>query len=452
VDRAFADLEAAETAYRAVHPLPSGVRLARELVPVASDPRARFRDALCGPCRLSLVTDVGTTARHALRRALSRVPTDLAWFEVCCDGCYRLYQEALVKARFGLVDDAERAWWLASFSLPDLETAPPSLGRYIAALHESERRAYRNVDERRPFCQTALDVGLALGAPRLVAQARIYLANLERLASRLDEADRLLKLAAGPSRGMPWLEALYLTIQANVEVERKAPAAFEPLREAFSLYEPRDPHLAALVLIRKGMLEFFMGSHEQTLETFQAARVLVDGRRDPTMAGAVLPLNLTAALGRLGELTAARETLESCDFDRTALPALAALEEFHWACLHLAHGRASQALALFVGLRTTFEKLKQPLQVALVTLYSVDALVGVGRRDEAMVATGQAARYLKDAGFGHDEQRALAKLRELLTPEVVDATAVSVAVRELARRCAGWVPAPCQTPAGEPRG
>jgi hypothetical protein len=115
-----------------------------------------------------------------------------------------------------------------------------------------------------------------------VAQARIYLANLERLASRLDEADRLLRLAAEPSRGVPWLEALCWRIKGAVEADRESPAAFEPLRSALAFYEPRDPHLAALVLIRRGSLEGLMGWLEQSLETFQDARARIDARRDPT--------------------------------------------------------------------------------------------------------------------------------------------------------------------------
>jgi len=283
---------------------------------------------------------------------------------------------------------------------------------------------------------------LALDDPRLVAQARIYLANLERLASRLDEADRLLELADEPSRSTIWLGALQKEVKGAVDVDRKAKPGLEELREAFVLYESWDPHLAARVLLRQGMLEGFVGSHEQAGKTFLTARNLVDGRRDPVMAGAVLPLNLTATLGRLDRLTAAQEMLESCDFDRSLLPALAALEEFHWACLHLARGRAREALSLFGKLRVTFEDLKQPLQVALVKLYSVDALVSIGRREEAFTTAAQAARYLKAEGFDHDEQKALVKLRELLAAEVVDATAISVTVRELARRYSGWIPAP----------
>jgi len=61
-----------------------------------------------------------------------------------------------------------------------------------------------------------------------------------------------------------------------------------------------------------------------------------------------------------------------------------------------------------------------------------------------MATTAQVARYLRDAGFGQEEQRALTKLRELLAEEVVNAFSVSVAVRKLARRFAGWVPDPCQ--------
>jgi hypothetical protein len=102
--------------------------------------------------------------------------------------------------------------------------------------------------------------------------------------------------------------------------------------------------------------------------------------------------------------------LESCDFDRSALPALAALERFHRACLHLAGGRARQALVRFAELPAIFEKLNQPLHVAVVRLYSVDALVSLGRRDEATVTTAQVASYFQDAGLGQDEQRALAEI------------------------------------------
>lgn len=443
VDNAFDDLGRARQAYEAAGDrLPRRVVRGRRRITVPWDTDQALKDAFCPNCRKLLLRDVGQIARFHLRRALTPVPRDLGWFVHCCDDCYRTFWEAITRARFGLVDDAFRAWWLSRHAdLLDPET-PPSLGRVIAALVEADRLIYQDQEERRKFCQMALDDTVVLGDPLLEAQARIYLGNALRAMTQIPEAAVEFRRTAEISGKSPWLAALHNRMVGILESVNDPSEALRLLRSAKKAYDALDSHIAGLLLVQQANVHHHLGEYELSIEVDQASLELLDNRRDPLLANALRPIHLAGSLARLQRWDEAEEALSLCLFDREVHRGPAASEIFARACLALGRGRLRESLQQFGAAKERFQKLHRPLDVAVATIYSVEVHARLGDRTAAARDTATALFFFQAAQCCSQEFLiAVRQLEELLEVEsFLDMNIVVSSVRRLAKEHGGWLP------------
>lgn len=444
VDNAYDDLGRARQAYEAAGDrLPRRVVRGRRRITVPWDTDHALKDAFCPNCRNLLLRDVGQTARFHLRRALTPIPRDLEWFVHCCDDCYRTYWHAIGRARFGMVDDAFRAWWLSRHAdTLDPET-PPSLGRVIAALFEADRLIYQDQEERRKFCQMALDDTVVLGDPLLEAQARIYLGNALRAVSRFSEARAELRKAVETSRKNPWLSALQDRIAGVLEhYSGDHQRALSFLHASATGYRKLDPHVAGLLLIQQANVLHDCERYEESIAFDQASLEHLDDRRDSEAAFVAVPIHLAISFARLEDWERAEAALSRCCFGREVPAGLAATEILTWACLKLGKGCPEESLSLFDEAKQRFEKLHRPLDVALATTYSVEAYARIGDRKNAAASATIALKFFQAAGCSQHTLVAFGELQNLLVEDELDPKAVITTVRSIATQNGGWLPQP----------
>ena len=441
VDRAFAELTAAARAYADAGDLPASVLKERRRLAVDTDTDQVLLSALCPDCRGGLAGEEGMAVREHLRHALYLVPRDLPWFASCCDDCYRMVWKALGLARLGLMNDAWQAWWLVAHAdLEDRET-PPSRGRIIAAFAKIEELVSGDQLERKGYCDLALSDAVALGDPRLEAEARIWLGTTLRGLSRIGEAREELQRAESASRGTPWLEALWITMMGMLEFQTSNYSdALDLLRSAGKAYRPLDPHNAGIQVIHQGGTHFYLEEYAESVRAFQSALSSIDGRRDPVVATCAAPLNLSSAYALLRRFDKAEAELAKCHFDRDAHPGWAATERFNRGAIELLRDRLHSALAFLAEAAERFEELHKPLDAALAVFYSVEAHARLGDRASAIEKAAVALTLFQAAGCTPDAMEALGKLQALLKEEVMDVAKVAAAVRRLARQHAGgWL-------------
>ena len=441
LDRAYEDLTRAKCCY-ASSELPPKLRRLRREIPVNSETDQALLSALCPDCRGRLAGEEGVAVREYLRHALYLVPRDLPWFASCCDDCYRVVWKTFGLARLGLMNDAWQAWWLAAHAdLGDREI-PPSRGRIIAAFAKIEELVSGDQAERKGYCDLALSDAVALGDPRLEAEARIWMGTTLRGLARLEDAREELQRTASATRDMPWLKALRIAIMGMLEFQASNYLeALDLLRSAGKIYRPLDPHNAGIQLIHQGGAHFYLEEYAESIRAFQSALSLIDGRRDPVVATCAAPLNLSSAYALLRRPDKAEEELAKCHFDRDAHPGWAATECFNRGAIELLRDRLHSALASLAEAAERFEELHKPLDAVLAVFYSVEAHARLGDRASAIEKTTVALTFFQAAGCTQDAVEALGKLRNLLKEEVMDVARVTAAVRRLARQHAGgWLP------------
>jgi len=448
VDRAFIDLANARETYATAGELPLKLRRRRchlERIGVSCETTGVLYDALCSACRDELKNDAGRSLCEHLRRALEAVPRGLEWFHTACDECYRVVWRAISAARLGLLADAFQAAWLCETAKPHLRDpqAPPSRGRFIAALAQVEASLHGDQNERLKFCDLALADAEQLGDFRLVAEARTWRANVLRAKGELSEARAELATAKEVCQASPWLAALHRRMEGLMEDSAtNFRAALRLARDAAGFYESLDSHLVGVLRVHEANALFFLGEYETAIEHDLNALGFLDHRRDPITAHGAVPIHLAISFGSLGRLERAELALSQCQYDRKAYPGLMASEAFTRACLRLEQGRAPEALRCFVEAREGFEELHRARPAALVTSYSVEASARLGDRAGALENAATALRFFEAAGCARDTLEALGKLRTLLESDQVDVKAVSVLVRRLCRENGGWLPEP----------
>lgn len=442
VDNAFDDLVRARQAYEAAGDrMPRRVVRGRRRITVPWDTDQALKDALCPNCRNLLVRDAGETARFHLRRALQLVPRDLEWFVHCCDDCYRLFWDALGRARFGLLEDAWRAWWLSVHAdLLDPET-PPSRGRVIAALVEADRLIYQDQEERRQYCQSALADAVVLGDPLLECQARIYLGSALRAMSEFKDARDELRRATQFAHGNPWLAALHDRMAGILHTFSDPRQALELLRSAKEAYDSLDPHIAGLLLIQKANVYDQLGDYEKSIALDRASLRLLDNRRDLLLANALRPIHLAVSLIRLERWDEAEEVLSRCIFDRHTYRSAAASEILARACVALGRGRLRESLEKLAQAKEIFKELHRPIGIAIATTYSIEAYSRLGDRRAAARDAAVALHFFQAAQCSHEALVAVQQLQAQLEVESrFDMNVVVSAVRSLAKDHGGWLP------------
>jgi hypothetical protein len=143
-----------------------------------------------------------------------------------------------------------------------------------------------------------------------------------------------------------------------------------------------------------------------------------------------------------GKWSRATEALSRCDYDRARHPGLLAMECLNQACAELGSRRYRESLSLFAESRAICESLKRWHDAARVTLYTVEAHVGLNDRLLAIRSCTEALGAFQKAGCDHKTEEALTRLGELLTSATVDLAAVTACVRELALKHGGYLPLP----------
>jgi len=436
VDRAYEDLGRARDHYTAADELPARVLRHRRRIAVPFDTDAALAGALCPDCRRSFVGEVGRTLCHHLRHALERIPLDLPWFSVACDDCYRVVWDAVDRARFGLIEDAFRAWWVSENADIYDRSTPASLGRFIAALVESERLVFKDQEERRRLCKLALEDAKALGSHTLVDEALIYLGNTFRTVGDFDNARKAFETARDHS---PWLAALRAARFGALETAAdNFDLALHRLEEAEVLYAPLDPHLVACVLIQKAEAHVGRNAYERALSTLQRCQEPLDDRRDPLMAQAIVPLNRGVSYAGLKRWNEALASIDGCQYDRSVYGTIFATESFSRACLDLENSRPREALRRFEDAQEHFERFHRFEAAALCAAYSIEALTRLDERPRAIERAAVALKFFQACGSGQKTIAALGQLQELLIS--ADTGKVTAFVRALARRHGGWLP------------
>jgi len=450
VDRAYGDMGLARACYAQAGVLERDLEKRRRRVESQVSCRTdnALAAALCTDCRRALVLDVGESLRRHLHRALEPVPLDLPWFGVCCDGCYRVVWDAFKLARHGLLNDAYRAFWLATHVDLGDSAAPASVGRVMAALAEVDSFGWASQEDRLKMCDVALSAAETLRQPELLLVARFWRGNVLRALSRFTDARKELNWQ-GKAVENTWIRALHDRFLGIVEQYTKnTQEAMGLLGHAAGLYQRLDPHIAGLLLNQQGVVECFnRRDFPAAIRSYRQAVPFFDVRRDSRPLRADLPINLAVALARLGDLEQAIAELSHCHYDRSAYPAIAAAEVFTRGCIHLLARRAHKALECFAAARHRFEALGQLVDVALTSTYSVEAHCLLGDHAAAVEAAAVACRLLNAAGCPVDTLEAAAQIRALVAEEVVP-TEVVAGVRKLAAKCGGWLPADDHLPEG----
>lgn len=436
VDRAYEDLGHARDHYTAADDLPARVLRHRRRIAVPFDTDAVFAGALCPDCRRSFVGDAGRSIRYHLRHALEKIPLDLPWFSVACDDCYRVVWDAVDRARFGLINNAFRAWWISENADVYDRSTPASLGRFIATLVESERLTFQDQEERRNLCRLALRDAESLGEVELIEEARIHLGNALRTIGDYVGARRLLQ---EPGSGSTWLVALWANKAGSLESDTKDyMMALCLLEKATQLYADLDRHFAARMLIQMAKVHFSCAAYDRSISSILSCQELLDERRDPLMAKVVVPMNLAVSYACLDHWEKAEFILDGCQYDRDVHGTLYASELFIRACFMLQKGQPREALRFFEDSMARLENLHRFEDAALAASYSVEALVRVGQRSEAIQRAAVALRFFQACGSDQKTLAALGQLRRLL--ESAEIGEVAAYVRTLARRHGGWLP------------
>jgi hypothetical protein len=174
----------------------------------------------------------------------------------------------------------------------------------------------------------------------------------------------------------------------------------------------------------------------------EAAEKLLDGRRDPLMVHAFLPMNLAATYNGLGLWDEAASALIRCDYDRDAHPFVLTGERMNQSCCSLGQGEPREALSIFAEVQAACREQNRWLDFAVVALYSVESHVLLEQRLQAIESCNQAIRVFQKLGCDSKTEEAMDRLSKLLEPLIVDAYAVRACVREIARRHGGCLPLP----------
>jgi len=183
---------------------------------------------------------------------------------------------------------------------------------------------------------------------------------------------------------------------------------------------------------------FSSAAYSKSVSAILRCQELLDERRDSLMASVVVPMNLAVAFACLDRWQKAETTLDGCQYDRAAHGTLFASELFTRACFLLQKGQPREALRFFEDSMERLESLHRFEDAALAASYSVEALVRVGQRSEAIQRAAVALRYFQACGGDQKTLAALGQLRRLL--DSADIGEVAACVRALARRHGGWLP------------
>lgn len=253
-------------------------RLYRRVL-LSCDTEAFFVDALCPDCRRTLQDDVAADARRHMRQALALVPRSLEWFKRCCDDCYRLYWDAIDRARLGLLEDAFHAWWISEHA-KDADGVPASRGLFIRVLFESEKLAHRKPRKRLEMCRRAGGVARELGDADLENLARIYEGNALRAVSDFHEAREVFGRV--DTRSCLWLRAWYLRYRGTLDTEEfEIEMAVEQLRSSVELFRQLDTHTSSLVQMKLAEALKWQGEIQKALRSFESLIPDLDFRRWP---------------------------------------------------------------------------------------------------------------------------------------------------------------------------
>jgi tetratricopeptide (TPR) repeat protein/AraC-like DNA-binding protein len=440
IDDAYDHLSRAHEHYRAAGELPPWISRHRVLTAVSCKTDEALLDGFCQPCRDLYLGDLGASLRDHLRDSLSLLPLDLSWFKACCDECYRFVWKAVALARSGFLPDASKAWWLCSHADLADPDAPPSLGRFMAALRQIAERQFQNQNDRLLLAERAHADAKILGKPLLVAEARLWCGNIERALAQFPKARKNLKLQGDLTS--PWLLALchrFSGILAHHTTHYQE--ALDCYRTAVALYKNLDRHVAAEMTFNMGEVHREMGRYETAIEHYQDARTFFDSRRDPLPAHAAVPVSLAVIAAVRGEPGRARAEIARCHYDRDRHPAVAASEAFTRGCIAQADRQSREAVGLWAEAQRRFEELGQFEDAALAAAQSVEGYYDLGEKAEAITRSQISARFFEKAGCSLDTLQAVGRLQALLQSET-DSKVVTGSVRRLAGRHGGWLPVP----------
>ncbi len=443
IDAAYEHLAVARRHYSTAGELPRRLTRHRVLNAVSFHTDDVFLEALCNPCRKLIFSDRGVSLDLHLRDALRLVPTDLEWFQACCDDCYRVIWKALLLARYGFLPDARQAWWLYRHAEPDDLTAPPSVGRFIALQYQIEGNLhFQNQNDRYAAVERSLSEAERLRDSLLESEAHLWRANLLRALADYPEARNVLKTTSGGNLESPWLLALHHRFSGLVEqFTNNRSEALAHLGTAAELYKNLDKHAAGKLIFQMGTVLREMKRYEKAIDSYSSALGYFDSRRDPLPAHGPVPISLAVARALLGDTRRAREEISRCCFDRGHYRALAASETFTRGCIAQKDHRPEEALGFFIEAQNLFEQLDQQRDAALAASESVEAYYALGQSDQAMTCCEAAARFFETAGCPHDTLEAVQRLKALLRDDA-DGTAVATLVRRLAQQHGGWLPEP----------
>ncbi len=252
LDDAYEHLARARRHYDTAGELSPRVARHRALIPVSCDTDEAFLDVLCHRCRELWHGEDGASLRRHLRNALELLPTDLPGLRACCDGCYGTVWKAVRLARHGFLPDALEAWWLYRHADQGDACAPPSVGRFVAALDQvAEDLQFQNQKDRLAMAERAYAEAEGLDRPLLVTEARLWRGSVERGLAEFDDAREKLRMQDDLCH--PWLVALRYRFAGLLEQftdhRRKALDCFAT---AAALYKNLDPHLTGVVTFNMG--------------------------------------------------------------------------------------------------------------------------------------------------------------------------------------------------------
>jgi len=441
VDRAHDDLALARCCYAQAGVLePSLEQRRRRLenqVPCTTD--NALVSALCPDCRRAFACQVGESLRGHLRRALDLVPLDLPWFGVCCDECYEVTWDAFALARYGHLNDANQAWWLAKHVSLEDSSAPKTVGRLIAALAEVDSWGWVSQEDRLKMCDIAVSDAQDLGRPTLALATGFWRSSVLSALARFLEARALLQWQP-EGHVCPWLKALHHRFKGIVErASANHEAALIQLGRAADLYGRLDPHLAGLMLTQLGAVYIDNDDFEAGIAVSKKALLMLDERRDSLPSKVAVPIHLAMALALQGKLEPATRELDRIRYDREAYPAFAASELFTGGCVALLAGEAQKAIRSYREAQLLFERQGNLKYAALTATSAVEPLCVLGKRDRGAIVLAQAGRFFEAVGCPRETVIALRKLQALLA-EGASGREIAISVRKLAAKHGGRLP------------
>ena len=400
-------LNVARQCYALVDDLPEKFQRQHLHIKTSCSTDDALASALCPSCRKTFLGDTGKTVREHLRRALALVPRDLEWFQEgsCCDDCYRIVWDAIDRARFGLMDDSFKAWWLSESAAQS--SSSETVGFFVRLLAEAERcGSYKDSERRLELCKKAVGVAEALGDRELSRLALIHSGNAHRISCRFTEADSILEMASSTTSSSRWGEALLATHRGLLNLDvMKLEQANLLLREAARFFAELDLHTSSLILIRLAETERWSLKLQNALEIYEGAVPGVDHRRWP-LAGDAIALNrglLQTAVGLLGE---AEISLSERPRNKAAMPSfLGALGE-----LRLVQGNLEAARELLQESVDGLLEQSRTNEAALENLYLAEACARLGDLRLAIERTTLSLRWFS---VGHQERPSVSALRQL---------------------------------------